>query len=116
VGDRWGDSRVVGAAEIADALLPVWEKMKLKTIQPCSPEKNNQTASIASAKTPRLGEYQFAVLSQGGLTILWGPSPAVNLPGEPSRERKLHKLEQFYGEHGSLDYSERPPVLDLRIP
>ena len=33
-GRRWGDARVVGGAEIAAALGPVWETMKLKQIVP----------------------------------------------------------------------------------
>ena len=116
VGDRWGDSRVVGGAEIAEALLPLWEKMKLRSIEPYSPGEIASAGPAAPAARGRLGEYHFIVRSQGGLQILWGPSPATNAPGEPPRERKVHKLEQFFAEHGSLDFPQGPKTLDLRQP
>jgi hypothetical protein len=116
VGDRWGDSRVVGGAEIGEALLPVWEKMKLRSIEPYAPAENGLAGRMPPAARGRLGEYHFVVRSQSGLQILWGPSPALNAPGEPARERKVQKLEQFFAEHGSLDVPQGPKTLDLRLP
>jgi len=114
VGGRWGDSRVAGGAEIAAAILPLWEKLHLQRIIAVSPPEIGANGSVPPVNGRRMGEYQFEIISRGGLRILWGPSPAFNTPGEPTPEQKVKKLEQFFDEHGSLDYPQGPRELDLR--
>jgi hypothetical protein len=116
VGARWGDSRVVGGAEIANALLPFWEKFDLHQIIPLSPREYAAVGAIAADKNSRLGEYYFVILSRKGMRILWGPAPGANVPGEPTPQQKVKKLEQFVAEHGSLDYPQGPRELDLQKP
>ena len=67
-----------GRGRIAEALLPVWEKMKLRSIEPYSPGESGTAERMPPAARGRLGEYHFVVRSQGGLQIFWGPSPALN--------------------------------------
>ncbi len=116
-GARWGDSRVAGGAEIASALLPLWEKLELQHIAPILPaETRSENTPAATANSARWGEYSFVIISRKGMRILWGPSPATKAPGELSPEQKVKKLEQFVAEHGALDYPQGPRELDLRQP
>lgn len=116
LGSRWGDSRVAGGAEIANELLPLWEEFKLQYIVPL-PQHETGTGATAPAGTAQpAGECYFAVLTRGGMRILWGRSPAANPTGEPTPQQKIKKLEQIFAEHGSLDYPQGPRELDLTRP
>ncbi|MGW8258373.1 MAG: cell division protein FtsQ/DivIB [Thermoguttaceae bacterium] len=117
LGERWLDSRVLGGAEIAKLLLPYWTDLGLLQIEPVAPSDPAHRATNNSADSPRLGEYQFVILTrQKRMKIIWGASPASNAPGEPSAKEKLNKLRQFAAEHGKLDYPQSPDQLDLRKP
>jgi len=116
VGRRWGDSRVAGGAEIAAALLPIWEKLNLQSIVPHLPPQTATGAGLRPGTVSRTGDYYFDIIAGGGMRILWGRSPASDISGEPSPQQKVKKLEQFFAEHGSLNYSQAPRELDLRQP
>jgi hypothetical protein len=116
VGGRWGDSRVVGGAEIAEALLPLWEKLNLQSIAPVPLPEMAAGGGVAAANARRVGEYQFIIVSRGGRRILWGHSPAGNSSGEPTLRQKVKKLEQYAAEHGSLDDPQDQKEIDLRQP
>ena len=116
VGRRWGDSRVVGGAEIAAALLPVWEELKLQAIVPLSPPETANGTGLRPATARHAGEYYFEIIAGGRIKILWGLSPASDVYGEPTPQQKVKKLEQVFAEHGSLDYPQAPRKLDFRKP
>jgi hypothetical protein len=115
-GRRWGDSRVAGGAEIAAALLPIWEKLNLQSIVPHLPPETATPGRPPSGAARRGGEYYFDIIAGGGMRILWGRSPAFDISGEPTAQEKVKKLEQFFTEHGSLDYPQAPRELDLKKP
>jgi len=100
-GRRWGDARVVGGAEIAAALGPLWDSLKLKNIEP---------VSDGAAQTL---EPQFALRTRDGARILWGYAPGANVLGEPPAAEKIQRLQRRLERDGSLD---APPYLDLRAP
>jgi hypothetical protein len=116
VGKRWGDSRVAGGAEIAAALLPIWEKLKLQSILPNLSPQTAVGAGPGPAAARRANEYYFYIIAGGGMRILWGRSPATDISGEPAPQQKVKKLDQFFAEHGSLNYPQAPRELDLRQP
>ncbi len=116
VGRRWGDGRVAGGAEIAAALLPIWEKLKLQAIVPLLPPQTTNGGILQPATARRAGGYYFEIIAGGGIRILWGISPASDISGEPAPQQKVKKLEQIFAEHGSLDYPQAPRELDLRRP
>jgi hypothetical protein len=64
----------------------------------------------------RASDNYFDIMAGGGMRILWGRSPASDISGEPAPQQKVKKLEQFFAEHGSLNYPQAPRVLDLRQP
>ena len=115
-GRRWGDSRVAGGAEIAAALLPIWEKLNLQSIVPHLPPETANPGTPPSGAARRGGEYYFDIIAGGGMRILWGRSPSSDISGEPAPQQKVKKLEQFFAEHGSLDYPQAPREIDLRQP
>lgn len=116
VGARWGDSRVAGGAEIANELLPLWEKLNLQSIVPHLPPEAASAGASPPRAPRRLGDYYFSITTRGGMRIFWGRSPASNSLGESTPEQKIKKLKQFFDEHGSLDYPQGPRELDLRQP
>ena len=116
VGRRWGDLRVAGGAEIAAALLPIWEKLSLQAIVPRLPGAMAGNAAIQPATGRRAGEYYFEIIAPGGIRVLWGISPDSDIGGEPTAQQKAKKLEQIFAEHGRLDYPQAPREIDLRRP
>jgi hypothetical protein len=115
-GARWADARVAGGAEIAAALLPLWEKLKLQRIMPVSPPETATGTTLPPGTARRAVDYNFYIITQGGMQILWGHSPAANIPGESTPQQKVEKLNQFFAEHGAMDYPQGPRELDLRRP
>lgn len=114
VGRHWGDSRVAGGAEIAAALLPIWEKFNLQSIVPHLPPQTETNAGQPLGTVSRAEVYYFDIISVSGMRILWGLSPASDITGEPTPLEKVKKLERFYAEHGSLNYPQAPREIDLR--
>ncbi len=103
VGSRWGDARVVGAAEIAAAIGPAWTPLELQRIVA-------STASVTSAGE----EYTYEIATRRGSRILWGHSPGGSSPGEVPAADKIARLKQYAAEHGGLDGPRGPQVLDVR--
>jgi len=114
IGSRWGDIRVAGGAEIANELSPFWEKFKLQYIVPLPQYATAIGGAVPAGSARSAGEYSFAIITRGGMKILWGRSPAANTPGEATPQQKIKKLEQLFDEHGSLDYPQGPRELDLQ--
>lgn len=114
VGSRWGDVRVAGGAEIANILLPYWEKFKLECIVFRMPLETTASTISQQGLAPREGAYLYDIIAHGGMRIIWGHAPGDNATGEAAPEQKVKKLVQFFEEHGSLDYPQHPSVLDLQ--
>jgi hypothetical protein len=104
MGKRWGDSRVIGGAEIAAALLPVWEKLRLKAIVPRPISLGGVAANVT--QSPQFGDYHFELIVQGSPNdkrIYWGKSPMDKNAQDLSPAQKAKKLEDLAKERGSLD-------------
>ncbi|MCC6124107.1 MAG: hypothetical protein IT426_04035 [Pirellulales bacterium] len=114
VGKRWGDSRVIGGAEIAAALLPVWEKLRLKQIVPRAISAGASGTLPASTQSAQFGEYRFEIIARGtpnDKRIPWGRSPMDKNSQDFSPAQKVKKLEDLAAEFGSLD--KCPREIDL---
>jgi len=102
VGQRWNDPRVAGAAEIADAFGPAWEKLGLEVIVP-----------LYAAGTDRVQDCSYELATRGGTRILWGRAPSSAFPGESSPAEKVGRLQEYQKEHGTLEGMSGAQQLDL---
>jgi hypothetical protein len=101
VGTKWGDGRVVGAAEIATLLFDAWSELQLARIVPSS--------------RPQAGvHYAYDLYTRGGTRILWGLAPGAGLAGDVSAAEKLERLRKFYAARGTLDGPHQLDVRSLR--
>ena len=113
-GRRWGDARVVGGAEIAAALGPVWESMKLKQIAPLAADPA-AAANAGGDSGRRSIEPVFALFTRGGTRIVWGYAPGANVLGEIPADVKVARLQQYLAAHDSLDGPQgQAQELDVR--
>jgi hypothetical protein len=104
-GQRWADAKVVGGAEIAAVLGPVWEALRLKQIVPLP-----AAAGAAANREPL-----FALFTQAGTRILWGYAPGANMLGEPPAAEKVARLQRHVAIHDTLDGPQgKPQELDVR--
>jgi hypothetical protein len=119
-GKRWGDSRVIGGAEIAAALLPVWKKLHLQWIIPRAISLGTSSELNSS---PQFGEYQFEIIAPGPrdakgipgeIHIYWGKSPTDKKSQDFTPAQKVKKLEDIASEKGSSD--NWPKEIDLNRP
>jgi len=104
VGTRWGDARVVGGAEIAASLAPVWDLLQLHRIVP------------SAGSAPMSEVCTFDLYTRAGTRILWGHAPGQASAGETPPQEKVARLRRFADEHGSLDGSSGQQDLDVRGP
>jgi hypothetical protein len=101
-GERWGDARVVGAAEIAAALDSTWEEMKLDAIVP------------SSSPFGAPDDYLYALDTRSRTRIIWGRSPGSRAAGELPATEKIARLKDYVAAHGTLEGPSGPQELDLR--
>ncbi len=122
-GKRWGDSRVIGGAEIAAALLPVWEKLHLKWIIPRAISLKAAGNAAEATQSSQFGDYRFEIVAPGppdenGVPgekrIYWGKAPVDENSPELSPAQKAKKLEDLAAEYGSLE--KCPREIDLNQP
>lgn len=101
-GTRWGDARVVGGAEIAAALGPVWDRLGLARIEPLA---DDPAAGMTRGNNSggRFTEPVFALFTRNETRILWGYAPGARISGEISAAEKTARLLQYHSEHDSLD-------------
>ena len=101
-GTRWGDVRVVGGAEIADAFGSAWGELGLDRIVP-------------SAGTLEVGEEPtFNIWTRGGTLIIWGRAPGTDMPGEVPAVDKVARLVKLKQQHGTLERILGSQPLDVR--
>jgi hypothetical protein len=115
-GTRWGDTRVVGGAEIAARLADVWQTMHLARIEPWAdyPSAPLPPGVDAMAMPTNLGQHiepVFTLVTQGRSRIVWGHAPGAKIAGEPSADEKVAWLKRYFERHDTLD---SPQELDLR--
>jgi hypothetical protein len=102
VGQRWGNQPVVGGAEIAEALHPVWQTLRLQHIAPLA----NPPASAGGAP-------YYELVTRAGTHITWGIAPYAAAAGEPTPRDKVDRLLQYVADHGSLDSHASGQDLDI---
>jgi len=104
VGQPWTDLRVLGAAELAEQLAPVWETLHLVDILP-------------SARAEIREEHRyfiFDLITRGGTRIVWGAAPGAAPPSEDKLAAKLDRLRSCVERYGPLDSVRGPAVVDVR--
>ena len=104
VGQRWGDVRVVGGAEIAAVLGPTWQQLKLDRIVPLP------AAAMAADDEP-----YYQLTTRGGTRIFWGLAPGGKGPQELPAAEKVARLVQYVADHGTLEGRGGPQTLDIRL-
>jgi hypothetical protein len=111
-GRRWADARVVGGAEIAAALGPAWEVMRLQRIVPLAAGAADHSVDQSDR---RAREPIFALFTRAGTQVLWGYAPGANMLGEPSAAEKVARLQHYLAVHDTLDGPQgQPQKLDVR--
>lgn len=103
-GTAWGDPFVSGAAQLAAALEPHWERYRLAAI----------VVPRRTTADPAPDDVVLQLATDGGTRIVWGRSPRTNHPGELSVEQKIGRLDQYLREFGTFDGSHGPYEIDIR--
>lgn len=103
-GTSWGETAVVGAARIAEALAPHWEKFRLAAIHAPRPTSAEST----------IEELTYQLITESGSRILWGRAPGTDRPGELSVEQKIDRLQWYLSRFGRFDQPHGPCEIDIR--
>lgn len=104
VGQPWSDARVLGAAEIALQLTPVWDTFHLVDILPSArPEIRGQDRY-----------FVFNLITRGGTKVVWGAAPNAAPADEAEFAAKLDRLRRCAEKYGPLDSVRGPAVVDVR--
>ncbi len=101
-GTRWGDTRVVGGAEIATVLGEAWHRLELQQIVP-----------LNISETGHDQRYTYELFTRKGTRIIWGRSPGNALPGDPPPEQKLARLINYAKKNGTLESPDGRQLLDV---
>lgn len=103
LGERWGDPRVFGAAQIVAAIGSNWSQWRLDRVVP-----SIKPASNASE------DYVYMLVARSGTQVYWGRAPHMNFTGELPPTEKVARLSQYFTTHGTFDGRDGPQQLDLR--
>ena len=108
VGTIWVDSRVTGAAKIANLLSDVWKKTGLYRI-----------ATTDSGDPLSVGTVQYVLSTRddtkGQAThVIWGYPPGEETKGEVAADQKRVRLFEYVKRHGPLGTSSKISEIDLR--
>ena len=95
VGDRWGDTRVVGAAQIAAALGDRWQRYHLDRIE-----------AVPAADDNQLAHTVYRLYTRSGSRIIWGAAPGAKVASEPTTEEKIAYLDEEIRSYGTLEVSK----------
>ncbi len=101
-GEAWGDVRVLGGAEIANALADVWQQLGLAQIRPSD-----------ALSTGVDEEHTYTLLTRGGTRVFWGRAPGSDALGEIPARDKVARLTSYFQEHGTLEGRGGAQVLDV---
>ena len=104
VGEPWIDPRIVGAVNLAAALAEVWESYDFIEIAPSPHAEVRQSQRY----------YVYEILTNYGTRIRWGAAPGRGPAGEDSTETKLARLAKFVADHGPLNSTYSPQMIDIR--
>ncbi|WP_442485524.1 cell division protein FtsQ/DivIB [Aeoliella sp. SH292] len=104
VGQAWSDTRMQGAAQLADRLRPVWERFSLLDIVPSTYPEVQRSHRF----------YTYEIRSSGGTVIRWGAAPGFSPPGESTFEDKLARITGWFNTNGGLDSINAPESIDVR--
>jgi hypothetical protein len=104
VGTPWGDQRVTGAAQIADAIGPAWKELALYRI----------VIREEGGVGRRAADPLYELRTRRDTRITWGSAPGREGAGEPSAQDKVARLISFVQTNGTLDHSSAALDLDLR--
>ena len=104
-GQRWGDGRVVGGAEIAAALAPVWQQLKIDRIVPLP----NPAGSTGLAERAYLSTDD----SRRHADFL-GACPWQQVGRGATGGEKIARLLRYLADHGTLDGRGGSQTLDIR--
>jgi hypothetical protein len=102
-GTNWGDARVLGGAEIAAVLGPVWSELGLERIVP-SPALDIE----------RPDETIYELFTKGGTRIVWGRAPSCDMPGEVPAADKVERLKRYFAENNTLEGPAGRQEIDVR--
>jgi hypothetical protein len=91
---------VVGGAEIAAALGPACESLKIQKIAPLPADP---AANVMGGSGINYREPFFALITRAGTRILWGYAPGAKMLGELPAAEKVARLQQYAAEHDALD-------------
>lgn len=106
VGSPWGDSRVHGAARIAEVLAPYWADLGLYRIEMVG------AGSAVVAPTHMV----YDLVTRKGTRVAWGHSPGDEVTREPNADAKLQRLRAHVKTGQDLDSLDGSVSLDLRTP
>jgi len=104
VGQQWNDSRVAGAANLAEELSEVWEALHLVDILPSARQEIQEDHRY----------FVYDLITSGGTRVVWGAAPNAQLPSEDSVAEKLQRLQKCAQQQGSLGSDRGPAVVDVR--
>jgi hypothetical protein len=101
----WGDTRVHGAAKIAELLDPYREALKVKAI-------------VAPQFDPTVADplANFTLVFDDGQTQGWGHPPGAEGPGEPAGKEKVRQLLDAHGLGSSQQRQATTQVPHWSIP
>jgi hypothetical protein len=99
-GTTWGDSRIRGAAAIANLLGDDWRQLALHRI-------------TANPSSDGAGPV-FVLRSRNDNSLIWGRAPGEEVVGEPQAATKLQRLATFIQHHKTIEDAPLGSVFDLR--
>ncbi len=103
-GSAWGDTRVHGAAKIAQHLEKSWNRLGLSTII-----AHPDHTGIAAPTTV------YEIQTHDNTTIVWGHGPGEEHSDEPKAARKVQRLLTYLTQKGALSV-DPGQIIDLRHP
>jgi hypothetical protein len=103
VGQHWGDIRIVEGAEIAAAIGPAWQQLRLYRL-----------LTLTNHGAPAAAERNYELVTRVGTRIFWGPAPSAKAPNDLAASEKLARLVQYAADHATLDGPSGPQQLDIR--
>ena len=103
MGERWGDPRVFGGAQIAAALSDHWADWGLDHIV-------SSVRPLSSSPE----DYVYQLVARDGRRIYWGRSPSTTDPSELPASEKIARLDAFFARPQPAAPSNDQRLWDVR--